>query len=264
MRKGDVMSREQPGFAPEEATGPTLSRRAALLAAAAVTSGIARAQQPETDVRVEERGGDAASPSPPAPGGPSRRRASRFDVDAFVDECRRANEESDPQAAVREVLARAIAEPTAVLRGLGEPEKGGIRTLYRSPTLTVLDIVWAPLMQLMPHEHNMWSLIGIYTGREDNIFWRRAPGTVEAVAAEAIAPGRAVPLPRDVIHSVANPIAKPTGAIHIYGGDFFAVQRSEWDPETLRERAWDIDKAVRLFEQSNARFFAWNASRTCG
>ena len=26
-----------------------------------------------------------------------------------------------------------------------------------------------------------------------------------------------------------------TGAIHIYGGDFFAAERSEWDPETLKE-----------------------------
>ena len=32
----------------------------------------------------------------------------------------------------------------------------------------------------MPHNHQMWAVIGIYigiyTGREDNIFWRRVPG----------------------------------------------------------------------------------------
>jgi len=130
---------------------------------------------------------------------------------------------------------------------------------HRSADLTVLNIVWAPLMQLLPHEHNMWSLIGIYTGREDNIFWERREGQVSAVKALAVAPGRVVPLARDVIHSVTNPIEKLTGAIHIYGGDFFATPRSEWDPETLTARERSIERAIRLFEQSNERFFAWRA-----
>ena len=80
----------------------------------------------------------------------------------------------DVQANIREVLARELADPGAVLTGLGEPTRGGLKALYRSPELTILNIVWAPLMQLLPHEHNMWALIGIYTGaRGRNIFWRR-------------------------------------------------------------------------------------------
>jgi predicted metal-dependent enzyme (double-stranded beta helix superfamily) len=112
-------------------------------------------------------------------------------------------------------------------------------------------------MQLLPHEHDMWSLIGIYTGREDNIFWERRAGGVSPLKAAAITRGDVVALPRDVIHSVTNPIDKLTGAIHIYGGDFFATPRSEWDSETLRERPWSMQNAVRLFEQSNERFFGW-------
>jgi len=27
-------------------------------------------------------------------------------------------------------------------------------------------------MTIMPDNHRMWAVIGIYTGREDNIFWR--------------------------------------------------------------------------------------------
>ena len=59
----------------------------------------------------------------------------------------------------------------------------------------------------------------------------------------------------DAVDSVANPVAKLTGAIHIYGGDFFAGGRTEWDPETLVPRPWSIQGAVRQFEESNARFF---------
>ena len=40
-----------------------------------------------------------------------------------------------------------------------------------------------------------------------------------------------------------------TGAIHIYGGDFFGAERSEWDPETLEEGRYDVAKTMRLFEE---------------
>ena len=59
------------------------------------------------------------------------------------------------------------------------------------------------------------------------------------------------PLGRDIIHSVTNPISRLTGAIHVYGGDFFAAERSEWDPESLREHPYDVKKALRLFEEAN-------------
>ena len=57
---------------------------------------------------------------------------------------------------------------------------------------------------------------------------------------------------RDIIHSVTNPLSRLTGAIHVYGGDFFAVERSEWDPETLLEQRYDVDKNMRLFQEANA------------
>lgn len=59
-----------------------------------------------------------------------------------------------------------MADPRSVRAAIGKPQKGGIQTLYRSPDLTILNIVWATLMQLLPHEHRMWSVIGIYCGRE--------------------------------------------------------------------------------------------------
>lgn len=48
-----------------------------------------------------------------------------------------------------------------------------------------------------------------------------------------------------------NPIKGLTGAIHVYGSDFFALPRSEWDPERLIEQPFDVEKALALFEESN-------------
>ena len=65
-----------------------------------------------------------------------------------------------------------------------------------------------------------------------------------------------LPLGESVIHAVTNPLEKITAAIHVYGGDFFAVPRSEWDSQTLKERPFDLENAKRVFEESNQRLRA--------
>jgi predicted metal-dependent enzyme (double-stranded beta helix superfamily) len=182
-----------------------------------------------------------------------------FEADQFVADCRAAFAEDSSHKAVREVLARAVSDPAAVLKGLGEPKRPEISPLFQSPSLTIINIVWPPMMTVMPHDHRMWAVIGIYSGREDNIFWRRvreAPNKIEAVGAKALSEGDAEPLGTDIIHSVLNPIDRLTGAIHIYGGDFFAAERGEWDSLSLLEHRSDGERARRVFEEASARFDA--------
>jgi predicted metal-dependent enzyme (double-stranded beta helix superfamily) len=181
-----------------------------------------------------------------------------FDLDQFTADCRAALAADKSHSHVRDVVARAVADPASILKALGEPTRAGVHTLHRSGDLTVLNVVWAPMMTIMPHNHSMWAVIGIYTGREDNIFWRRLPGSpgrVEAAGAKALCVRDATPLGPDIIHSVTNPIPRLTGAIHVYGGDFFdPTHRREWDPETLLEGPFDPERAVRRFEEANANF----------
>ena len=179
-----------------------------------------------------------------------------FDLDQFIADCRSALAADRSHKFVREVIARAVSDPASVLSRLGEPQRAGLHKLYQSPDLTILNVVWAPMMTVVPHNHQMWAVIGIYTGREDNIFWRRLPsdrsGRLEAAGAKALRERDVEPLGHNIIHSVTNPIPRFTGAIHVYGGDFFdPAERSEWDPETLREEPWDVERAVRRFEDAN-------------
>src|SRR5215470_7688491 len=190
--------------------------------------------------------------------------AVMFDLDQFISDCRGALKENASPSAVREVVARAVSNPAAVLKALGEPKKAEMQPLYRADDLTILNVIWAPWMTLLPHNHRMWAIIGIYTGREDNIFWRRLPGNagkVEAAGAKALCEKDAQPLGADIIHSVTNPIPRLTGAIHVYGGDFFGVPRSEWDAESLREQPCDGAKMARRFEEANALFKAASTER---
>jgi predicted metal-dependent enzyme (double-stranded beta helix superfamily) len=183
-----------------------------------------------------------------------------FEIERFVADCRAAFAADPTHKAIHEVVARAVSQPAAVLKGLGEPRRAGSSELFHSDSLTILNVVWAPGMMVMPHNHRMWAVIGIYSGREDNVFWRRIPGEpnrIEAAGAKALSERDAVPLGSDVIHSVINPIDRLTGAIHIYGdGDFFAAERSEWDSLTLDEHRHDRSRTLRMFEQANARYEA--------
>lgn len=177
-----------------------------------------------------------------------------FELERFIDDCCAARAADATHKSVREVVARAVSQPRAVLAGLGEPKRAEIQKLYHSPELTILNVVWAPRMTIYPHNHRMWAVIGIYSGREDNIYWRRLPGgKIEAAGAQALSEREAAPLGPEIIHSVTNPVARLTGAIHVYGGDFFAAERSEWDPDTLSEQRYDSAKVMRLFEAENAR-----------
>ena len=187
-----------------------------------------------------------------------------FQKDRFVEDCKLVLIEG--QMAIRELVLEAVADPSGIISELGEPTKAGVYTLYHGDDLTVLNFVWAPCMTLFPHNHNMFAVIGIYNGREDNIFWRRiddgvgkgtGPG-IEAAGAESMEPGQAATLGRDIIHSVANPISKLTSAIHVYGGDFFnpPEARSQWGHETLVEQPWDMDHTRAVFRQAEIRYNA--------
>lgn len=182
-----------------------------------------------------------------------------FKKDRFIQDC--IDSVPEGQQAVREVVTEAVSDGAGIVAELGEPEHAGITTLYRSNELTILNFAWAPCMSLMPHNHQMYAVIGIYSGREDNLFWRRTETSIEAAGAKSLGTGDVATLGRNIIHSVLNPIAKMTTAIHVYGGDFFEPDkpRSEWNHETLQELPWDIDRVRTLFREAESRFNAVNS-----
>ena len=184
-----------------------------------------------------------------------------FQKDKFVEACIAAV--GDGQKAIRDVVLEAVSDPAGVIAELGEPTKAGVYPMHQSDNMTVINFVWAPYMTLLPHNHNMFAVIGLYGGREDNMFWRRIEhedGAValEAAGADSMGVGQAATLGPDIIHSVANPISKLTSAIHVYGGDFFnpPTPRAQWDHETLIEAPWDMAHTHEVFRKADLRFNA--------
>ena len=172
-----------------------------------------------------------------------------FDLDRFIEDLRKALGERSRQS-VREVVARAVSEPAALLKRIGAPEKAAVQVLHGAADLTVLNVVWAPKQVTFPHDHRMGAVIGMYGGREDNVYWKRVAGAarkfeIAPAGGEAVGDGDTIILGPDIIHSVINPLDKISGAIHVYDGPFLTTARSMWNAETLREEPYDVSVAVK-------------------
>lgn len=179
-----------------------------------------------------------------------------FEVDGFTRACRAALDDPAPRRAIRDLLAEAVSDSPAIVAALGEPDRAGLTPLYESPELTIVHVVWGPRMSVLPHDHTMWAAIGVHAGREDNLLWRRLPGDapcrIEAAGAHSIGPGEVLALGADAVHSVLNPMDRLTAAIHVYGGDFFhRTSSSEWPPEDLTARPFDMNRTRAEFERAN-------------
>ena len=187
-----------------------------------------------------------------------------FQKDKFIEDCKAAV--GDGQKGIREVVLEAVTDRAGIVKELGEPTEAGVFPIFQGDDLTIINFVWAPYMTLLPHNHNMFAVIGIYGGREDNVFWRRVgdgagsddtPG-VEAAGADSMGPGQVATMGKDIIHSVANPISKLTSALHVYGGNFFEppTPRSQWNHETLVHEPWDMDHTRAVFREAGIRYNA--------
>ena len=178
------------------------------------------------------------------------------EVAEIVERCQIAITETTPPLAVRDVLIELVRDPSAVAAAIGPIAEGGIKVLHRAADLTVLHIAWTPGMQLNPHEHAMFAVVGMYGGQEDNEFFRRSEHGLESTGGRELSPGDVLVMGHDAIHAVANPRREYAVALHVYGGDFFDAVRSEWDPDTLAERPRDVEGTMRRFAEANA---AWRS-----
>jgi predicted metal-dependent enzyme (double-stranded beta helix superfamily) len=177
-------------------------------------------------------------------------------LEDVVSRCQAAIAEHTPALAVRDVLDELVADPAALDRAVGPVDRGGITPLHNASDLTILRVAWTPGMALNPHDHQMWAVIGMYGGQEDNAFFRRGADGLERAGGREVPAGDVLVLGDDAIHAVANSRRELAVALHVYGGDFFTVERSEWDPATYEERPRDLEGTRRLFEEANERWFA--------
>lgn len=167
-------------------------------------------------------------------------------LDALVADLVAAGREGTPQLAVRDVLERYMRQPQKLADEL-PATRAELVALHVSDELSVFKAVWAQGMRVPPHDHRMWGAIGVYGGREDNAFFRRAHDHLETSGGRVLTTGDVAVMGTETIHSVDAPVW--TGAIHVYGGDFVNQRRSIWIDGV--EEPNDGARTAAIFEAAN-------------
>ncbi|NNF11572.1 MAG: hypothetical protein HKN74_14950 [Acidimicrobiia bacterium] len=177
-----------------------------------------------------------------------------FDKDQFIEDCLAAVRGDSAYREVALLVERAVSDPTALEAVIPDRTVSPMMTVWhRSDELTALHIVWPPDVDLYAHDHNMWAVIGIYGGREDNTFYRRRDdGRIEVNTGRTLLQKDVISLGSEVVHSVANPTREWTAALHVYGGEFFTTPRTMWRTESLEPVPLDVEFIRQNLERAAA------------
>ena len=173
-----------------------------------------------------------------------------FKVEEFVKSC-----QGRTPGAVKEILEDALRDPESIKHALnavaGEIGQGRINdmALFQSAELTVLKAAVPPGFKSPPHNHTIWAVIGVYDGQENNSFYRRGGDGLEKAGGRELKTGDVLVLGADAIHAIENPLGRTSYAIHVYGGNLPAAERSMWNLGTLKEEPFEYRSMMRYARQ---------------
>ena len=132
-----------------------------------------------------------------------------FSFDTLVSDIRQAAKAPDAEAAIREVLTAAVADPAPLIAAT--PEDGEDEILYfEDETLSIWRCRFHPHEAIPAHEHKLKVLIAGYAGGETSALYRRGPGGLEHIETVTARAGDVITLDRDAIHTVTTEGGAPS------------------------------------------------------
>jgi predicted metal-dependent enzyme (double-stranded beta helix superfamily) len=163
-----------------------------------------------------------------------------YEFDQFIGDLREGIKAADFKA-VQESVRRALHDKPFV----ADPTR--MQVLHDEPGLMVLHAAVGAGFASPPHDHRTWAVIGVYSGQEDNTFYRLAGNSraIEQIGGRSLRDHDVMMLQSDAIHKIANPRKETLLALHVYGVNILNIERSAWDPLTGKERPFDIKIGAR-------------------
>lgn len=161
--------------------------------------------------------------------------------DTVIKRCTQALDADNPQQLVQDILLDAAQDPAIVDAISKRTQFASLNDLviHRTDRLTLLAGALPAGFYAGPHNHNLWSVVGVCAGQEDNQFFERDGKRLRQIGEASVKAPGVMPNGKDVIHAIRNPLDTPLLVLHAYGGDLFGVARSSWDPETQEEIPFD-------------------------
>lgn len=160
----------------------------------------------------------------------------------------------DPQPEIARRLERAVEEhgADAIIQALEAaiPEEASIGEMivHRSPTLTLLYGRVPPRFRSAIHDHTVFACIAQLTGAETSVVYERGEGRQGLTVTRTVTgrPGEVTTLPPGAIHHIENPTDAIASALHVYGGDFAAVEgdRSLWSHDEHERDGFSFPKLL--------------------
>jgi len=101
-------------------------------------------------------------------------------------------------------------------------------------TLSLFSLVVPPGAMTPVHDHLAWGLVGVYSGNQDEEFYRPGGGRLELGRRRPLDPGDFYTLlpPRDDIHRVRTTSPETSVSIHLLANDTGCVWRHTYDEQT--------------------------------
>lgn len=151
-----------------------------------------------------------------------------IDIDSFISDCRDAVGIS--QDAVHDVVRTALVDPERFAATMIQRPKPWF--FAADDDLTVFCTSGAPGTASAPHDHATWSVLGCFAGAEESWWHEPTNDALSTVGHGVSRAGDSHALPADAVHSVMNRWDTPNGVVHVYAGNFLALERTLWDPVT--------------------------------
>ena len=190
---------------------------------------------------------------------------SPYTLEQYVQDLRAITaRESDPERITERVapLAKKFAQSPGWLRPehrtCDEQQGFGVHLLHEEPNhdLAVFVLSWLPNRGTTPHNHKTWAVVVGLEGDEQEVNYERRDDGSKPGYADLRRGGAHVMRAGDVgrcypehIHSVWNVGKDISMSLHTYGRHINHTGRSEFDPETKREKPF----IVKVAEKAPAR-----------
>lgn len=179
----------------------------------------------------------------------------KFTLEALAHDLEDAKQNGgDAQAEVERRLKRAIDAhgPETVIEALEAaiPEGASLGELivYRSAELTMLYGRIPPRFRSGIHDHTVFACIAQLTGVETSVVYEPVDEGEGLRVAETMSagPGQVTCLPADAIHHIENPTDEVARALHVYAGDFSAIEneRSLWSHDEHVRGSFSLQKLL--------------------
>ena len=172
----------------------------------------------------------------------------------LITACCNAVRKPAPFTELRTILQYLFTLPNQQLEEILHTEsKQAVSSIYISTEVSVRKIIMPPYYHGHIHDHNIWTVGGIFKGIEENVYYQEDSQGLAETKTERTTAGNCFMMEKHIIHAVRNSSDQTTLSLHIYGGDLMQEQKYIWHPLTFTKLPYDYAKACEFAELMTAR-----------